>query len=105
MGMGNRLNDELEDKKTFLRRLIDDRHLEHGPFDDRLAIGITRQVIDRGEASLSPIQKRVFKLEVLDVFVTAECKGCGSNVPWSEMYPAYHNGGYCAHCAYHLYKR
>jgi hypothetical protein len=98
MGMGDRIDVELEDRKAFLRQLIGGGHL------DRPALGITRQVIDRGEASLSQIQKRVFKLEVLDVFVTAECKGCGSNVLWSEMYPAYHNGGYCAHCANSAYR-
>jgi hypothetical protein len=85
MGMGDRLNNELEDKRNFLRQLVD-QLVDH--IDDRKAIGITKQVIDRGEASLSPNQERVFKREVLDVFVTAECKGCGGNVPWSEMYPA-----------------
>jgi hypothetical protein len=104
MGMGDRLNNELEDKRTFLRHLIDHRHLEHGRSDDEVAIGITKQVIERGEASLSPNQRRVFKQNVLDVFVTGECKGCGSNILWSEMNPAYQNGGYCARCAYNFNK-
>jgi hypothetical protein len=98
MGLSDHTADEVEDKKAFLRRLISRGHL------DNAALGVTRQVIDRGEDSLSPKQKYVFKRDVLDVFMTAECKSCGSNVPWSEMYPAYHNGGHCAHCAYKLYK-
>jgi hypothetical protein len=97
MGLSDHTADELENKKAFLRRLISRGHL------DQAALGVTRQVIDRGEASLSLKQRFVFKHDVLDVFVTAECKGCGSNVSWSEMYPAYHNGGYCARCAYNLY--
>jgi hypothetical protein len=98
VGMSDHTADELEDRKAFLRRLISRGHL------DKAALSVTRQVIDRGEASLSLKQKFVFKRDVLDVFVTAECKFCGSTVPWSEMYQAYHNGGHCARCAYNLYK-
>jgi hypothetical protein len=104
MGMSDKGADQFEDKRAFLRHLIDHGYLEHGCPNDRVAIRITEQVIARGEASLSPNQKRVFKREVLDVFVTAECKGCGSNVPWSGMYPAFLSGGYCARCAHNLYR-
>jgi hypothetical protein len=98
MGMGDCINVELEDRKAFLRQLIGGGHL------GRPALGITRQVIGRGEGGLSPKQKAVFDRDVLDIFVTAQCKGCGSNVPWSGMYPAYHKRGHCADCAYNLYK-
>jgi hypothetical protein len=98
MGMGDRIDVELEGRKAFLRQLIGGGHL------DRPALGITRQVIGRGEDGLSPKQKVVFDRDVLDVFVTAECKGCGSNVPWSGMYPAFLSGGYCARCAHNLYR-
>jgi hypothetical protein len=74
MGMSDHTGNELEDKRTFLRCLIDQGCLEHGRSDDRMVIGITKQVIDRGEASLSLKQKFAFKQNVLDVFVTAECK-------------------------------
>jgi hypothetical protein len=96
MGMGDRLinNNDLEDKRTFLRRLIDDGQLE------KAALGITKQVIDRGDDSLSQNQKDVFKRDVLDVFVTAECKCCCGKVRWFEIYQAYRNGGYCEDCAY-----
>jgi hypothetical protein len=104
MGMSDNTADQLEDKRAFLCHLIDHGYLEHGRSDDRVAIGITRQVIDRGEASLSSGQTFLFKREVLDVFVTATCKGCGSNVPWSEMYSAFLSGGYCARCSHNLYR-
>jgi hypothetical protein len=104
MGMSDNTADQLEDKRAFLCHLIDHGYLEHGRSDDRVAIGITRQVIDRGEASLSSGQTFLFKREVLDVFVTATCKGCGSNVPWSGMYSAFLSGGYCARCSHNLYR-
>jgi hypothetical protein len=98
VGMSDHTADRLEDKKAFLHRLSSRGYL------DKAALDVTRQVIDRGENSLSLKQKFVFKRDVLDVFMTAECKFCGSTVPWSEMYPAYHNGGHCARCAYNFYK-
>ena len=104
MGMSDNRADQLEDKRAFLRHLINHGYLEHGRPNEGLMIRITKQVIASGEASLSPNQKRVFKQEVLDVFVTAKCKGCGSNVPWSKMYPAFLSGGYCARCAHNLYR-
>src|SRR4051794_28632864 len=104
MGMSDNSADQLGDKRACLRHLIDHGYLEHGRPNDRVAIRITRQVIARGEASLSPNQKRVFKREVLDAFVTAGCKRCGSNVPWSEMYSAFLSGGYCARCSHNLYR-
>ena len=94
MGINDRIDNESEDRKDFLCKLVAGIDL-----DDTL-YGITMQVIDRGEASLSPNQKRVFKREVLDVFVTAECKCCCGKVRWFEMYQAYRNGGYCEDCAY-----
>jgi hypothetical protein len=99
MGASRRI-DEMEEaeKNDFLRQLIDMGDL------DGIALGITKKVITEGEDALSERQKFVLKRDVLDEFVTAECRGCGSNVPWSEMYSAYHNGGYCAYCAHKLYK-
>jgi hypothetical protein len=99
MGASRRI-DEMEEaeKNDFLRQLIDMGDL------DGIALGITKKVITEGEDALSEKQKFVFKRDVLDAFVTAECSGCGSNVPWSEMYRAYENGGYCAYCAHKLYK-
>ena len=63
-----------------------------------------KQVIDKGEESLSPKQKFVFQQNVLDEFATAECRRDGGSIPWSEMYLAYQNGGYCSYCAYMMDK-
>ena len=98
MGINDRIDNESEDRKDFLCELVAGIDLNDTLF------GITMQVIDRGEASLSSGQTFLFKREVLDVFVTATCKGCGSNVPWSEMYSAFLSGGYCARCSHNLYR-
>jgi hypothetical protein len=96
----SRRDDEMEaaEKRSFLRALIEGRRL------DQRALGITKQVIDKGEDSLSPRQKLVFQRDVLDEFVTAKCRCCDGKVPWPQMYLAYYNGGYCGGCAYDLYK-
>jgi hypothetical protein len=73
MGTASRIDHELEEKNDFLRQLIDMGHL------DGAALGITKQVIDRGEESLSPKQKFVFQQNVLDEFVTAECRRDGGS--------------------------
>ena len=76
----------------FLREILDGGHLEGA------AEGITKKVIADGEDSLSDKQRYVFKSHVLDEFVTDECIRCGSDIPWSEMYEAYDNGGMCGWC-------
>ena len=91
MGVGDPVDD---DRNEFLQHLIDMRCLEQP------ALGITKLVIDKGEEALSEKQKFVFRRDVLDVFVTEDCSQCGSNVPWSEMYDAYENGGTCGYCLY-----
>jgi hypothetical protein len=48
--------------------------------------------------SLSEKQKYVFKIHVMDEYVTSECSRCGSDIPWSEMYTAHDNGGMCSWC-------
>ena len=86
------LDQDDQDKANFLRQLV-----ERGRIDGA-ALGITKQVLGQGENSLSSAQAHVFKRDVLDVFVTAECKRCGGNIPWSEQSFAEINGGYCANC-------
>ncbi|HWB50958.1 MAG TPA: hypothetical protein VG651_17740 [Stellaceae bacterium] len=85
--------------------------MEHGGRDDVLqqlldpgeidgaAAGITKLVIDRGEAALSPRQKEVYQRYVLDRLIPNECKYCGSNIPWSEVMQARETGncGWCDH--------
>lgn len=75
----------------FLQTLIDSEHLD-GP-----ASGIAKKVIAEGSESLSAKQKFVLKKEV-DEYISDDCSRCGADIPWSEMYEAYHNGGMCSWC-------
>lgn len=77
---------------NFLQELVDAKELEGA------ALGITKQVIDKGQESLSTAQMSVFNNQVINVFVTHECSRGGHDVPWSEMYAVYTNGGYCSYC-------
>jgi hypothetical protein len=61
------------------------------------AAGITRQVIDRGEESLSEKQRFVFKRDVLSLDPGECVRGC--DIPWSEKFEAMDNGGLCSWCA------
>jgi hypothetical protein len=92
MGWNDHINETEEDRKDFLRQLVDMGRLE-GP-----ALGITKKVIAEGDAGLSEAQKFVFKRDVLDVFVIRECSRMGCDIPWSEMYEANDNGGLCSYC-------
>jgi hypothetical protein len=76
----------------FLQEIIEREHLEDA------ALGITKKVMDEGVSSLSPKQKHVFQTYVLGEFVTSECKRCGGDIPWSEIYHAHDNGHLCNWC-------
>ncbi|MCP4115966.1 MAG: hypothetical protein GY737_11275 [Desulfobacteraceae bacterium] len=89
MGFNDRM-DEDDGFSDFLNEILDCL--------DGTAKGITKLVIDKGDGILSDKQKFVFEKEVLDIYTFDECVGCGSNIPWSEMYAAYDNGGYCGYC-------
>jgi hypothetical protein len=67
-------------------------------------LGITKQVIDKGEDSLSEKQKYVFNNEVLKNYESKSCNLCACEIPWSEMYQALDNGGYCGYCEHKLSK-
>jgi hypothetical protein len=94
MGWNDRIDQGEEDRKAFLRQLIDGDRLEDA------ALGITKLVIDKGDDVLSEKQKFVFKRDVLDVYVIRECSRGGCDIPWSEMMMAYDNGGLCGYCAH-----
>jgi hypothetical protein len=83
---------EAEAKKDFLELLIKNEDI------DGDARGITRQVLGRGEDSLSPNQSFVFKRDVIRVFAKP-CKGCDCDIPWEDKYEAYHEwDGFCFDC-------
>jgi hypothetical protein len=81
------------DLSEFLRELMEAGYLEGA------AEGITKKVISEGEESLSPKQQFVFKRDVLDEYITPECKRMGCQIPWEEMLEAHDNGGLCSWCA------
>ena len=98
MGMNDRISAanewdaEMEAKKAFLELLIENEDLNGD------AHGITKQMIAKGEDSLTPRQRFVFQRDVLRVF-DRPCEGCDCHVPWDEKYDAYHErDGFCFYC-------
>ncbi len=97
MGYAMYQSDE-SDYEAFLQQVIDGDHLEGA------SLGITKLVIAKGKAALSPRQAFVFKRDVENVYLSNECDNCGNDIPWSEMYEAHDNGGNCGWCAHALEK-
>ena len=81
-----------EDIKDFLKILI-----ENKVFNNSKEEGIVKLVIDKGINSLSDKQKFVFE-EAIRPYVYNECKRCGIDIPWSEMWAAEDNGSLCSWC-------
>jgi hypothetical protein len=88
----NERNHEMETKKEFLQKLVDNEDL------DGTAHRIAEVVIANGEDGLTPKQKLVFERYVIRVFAKP-CKGCDCNIPWEDKYEAYHEwDGVCFDC-------
>lgn len=85
-----------EDFSDFLNVLIGLGGLE------KKELGITKLVLSEGYPHLSSKQRYIFDQNVVDPFSVASCEMCGNPVPWSEMYEAYDNGGYCSWCIRHV---
>ena len=81
------------DMKSFLRELIDSGTLEGA------ASGITKQVISKGEESLSENQLFVFQSQVIEKFSNQPCSRCHVEIPWSEKFESIDNGGICSWCS------
>ena len=96
--MGHNDHEEHDDYKDFLQDLVNGNEL------DGAALGITKQVIDRGQESLSERQEAVFEAEVVKKYPQQDCKRCGTEIPWSEMYYSYDNGGHCSYCQHQINK-
>jgi hypothetical protein len=80
---------EQDDRKAFLELLIRNEDLTGN------ALGVARQVVGKGEDSLTLDQKRVFERDVIRVF-GRPCEGCDCDIPWDEKYDAYHErDGFC----------
>lgn len=91
MGFNDHIDDD-DDFAGFLQQIVDMGDLED------TALGITKQVINQGEKSLSEKQEHVFQRYVLDRFTVSKCSRCGSDIPWCEMYDASTKNGMCNYC-------
>lgn len=79
---------------SFLKYLIETDKIEGS------ALGIAKQVIDKGESSLSIKQQEVFNEYVLEPHIYSECSYCGAGknkVSW-EDYITIHRDGECDNC-------
>ena len=91
-------NDDEGEYEAFLQQIIDSDHLEGA------SLGIAKLVRTKGKEVLSSRQAHVFKRDVEDVYITDGCDNCGNDIPWSEMFEAFDNGGNCGWCAHSLEK-
>jgi hypothetical protein len=85
--------DERAELNAFLQHLLDSGSLE-GP-----AAGIARQVMARGEKSLSERQEWVFDTQVRAKYLYRTCRLCENLIPLGEVPAALENGDLCASCA------
>jgi hypothetical protein len=76
-----------------LQHLVESGSLE-GP-----AKGIARQVIARGEKSLSERQEWVFNSQVRARYLYRTCRLCEELIPLPEVTASLDNGDLCASCA------
>ena len=89
-----------EDFLAYLQELIDCTEIEEGT----AAYGITRMIIAGSVDELSQYQWNTFLNYVAIPFYVDSCKRCGASIPWSEMYMAMDNGGYCGYCDHMMNK-
>lgn len=81
----------------FVQQLVD-----YGRLEDKEA-GIAKVMLDKGYDTLSEKQKFVFD-KAIERNTIKSCNRCGCSIPWSEMYEALENGGYCNYCQYMMEK-
>lgn len=83
--------------ENFVSQLINSSYLE------QIESGIAKCMLDNGYNKLSPKQKNVFN-RMINKYSTEYCKQCAAPIPWTEMYEAYENGGYCSVCEHTIQK-
>ncbi|HKI31380.1 MAG TPA: hypothetical protein VKA46_05905 [Gemmataceae bacterium] len=81
------------DEGDVLRHLIDAKRI------DGAVKGIVRQVLARGERTLSERQEHVFHTQVREKYLLRVCELCGDLIPVPELMASWDNGSYCASCA------
>jgi len=85
--------------REYLKALIDQELITGA------AAGITKQVIDKGEGSLSGGQVSTFDTHVRKPFLSPKCSQCGASLDFSEATNSLDNGGLCQSCEYDVGKR
>jgi hypothetical protein len=68
------------------------------------AVGITKKVMSGGLSSLSEKQAYVFKVYVVDEWLTRKCKCGDHDVEGHELIGLWSNDGYCSRCAHRMQK-
>ena len=86
-----------DDYNRFVQQLVD-----YGRLEGKEA-GIAKLMLDKGYDTLSEKQKFVFD-KAIERNTIESCNRCGCSIPWSEMYEALENGGYCNYCQ-HMMKK
>jgi hypothetical protein len=86
-------NDDSQELKAILQQLVKDGRLEGR------AKGVARQVLARGENTLSERQEWVFNTEVRAEYVDRFCRLCEEPIPLSEVMDSWTNSGLCGMCA------
>ncbi|KAB2716971.1 hypothetical protein [Brucella intermedia] len=86
--------------RDYLQELVDREYIRDEP-----AVGITRQVIARGESSLSEKQKFVFDRDVMSDYGRPVCEQCGESIPYSDaLFAMEECSGRCSSCQ-HSYEK
>lgn len=67
-------------------------------------IDVVKKVISNNFSKISDSEKEIFLENVITYNYVDECERCGEIIPWCEMIPALHNGGYCSYCQHMMEK-
>ena len=90
--------DSYDGRAVFLQELLYDAYLE-----DTHA-GIARQLIAKGENSLSSRQQMVLEVYILSEFYGHTCSRCQRQPEWEDMYEVAFGEGSCGRCLHEMSK-
>lgn len=73
-----------EDFAGFLQEFIDSGILDESDDNDKIGIGVSKQLIAEGYDSLSLKQQKVIDI-IANKHFHKSCTHCGDSIPWCEM--------------------
>lgn len=85
-------DDESRDLKDFVKQLVTMGHL------DGKVLGVAKQLIGKGEQSLTRKQWNVLQYNVIDKY-SIRCKVCDTELHWGEIGRAYFDDKMCDRCS------